>query len=334
MSLTFRISEAQILCIYCYDQNDSISDNVNNLLLNGGFENYNCAVINNLYFCPNSSLYNCDITNWTCTGGGISTYAHNYTSSNSIIVEGTYAVYFGNSICNACSAIIDDTSCLSNILCTVPGVPLGYPQNSPSYGGTNGLSLQQTVNGLVPGETYVLEFWVGGEYNIAFPNRSLFAVDVGFGNTFLRCSPTAPVTGIGTRYIIEFNATSTSQTIKFTNWGHSGNYCTELVIDDVRLYTLAQLSSSVPACIVGLNVMNENASATISPNPCTNKLSITVSSTEPLELFIYDITSRKLLQKQFTSSTTLYIEQLAKGIYIYEVRDKNGAIRNGKVMKE
>ncbi|MEO5674781.1 MAG: T9SS type A sorting domain-containing protein, partial [Chitinophagales bacterium] len=52
----------------------------------------------------------------------------------------------------------------------------------------------------------------------------------------------------GTTYIIEFNAISASHTIKFTNWGHICFNCSELVLDNVRLYTLTDLSSSVPSC--------------------------------------------------------------------------------------
>ncbi|MEO8088108.1 MAG: hypothetical protein ABI763_14895, partial [Bacteroidota bacterium] len=58
-------SRAQIICIFCYNQNDSISANVTNLLLNGGFEN-GCG--NFGYFCPNANNYSCNISNWTCSG--------------------------------------------------------------------------------------------------------------------------------------------------------------------------------------------------------------------------------------------------------------------------
>ena len=59
--------------------------------------------------------------------------------------------------------------------------------------------------------------------------RGLFAVDLGFGNTFLRCKPTNPGY-VGTRYVIVFNATSTSHPVSFTSWGHMCGICTELMI--------------------------------------------------------------------------------------------------------
>ena len=107
-------ANAQILCIHCYDQNDSISHGVNNLVLNGGFENTTCT---DSSFCPNSNLYNCSISNWICTGGGSQTYANiidSFPGSISNVVEGTKAVYFGNWVVKACSTTYPDTSCLNN----------------------------------------------------------------------------------------------------------------------------------------------------------------------------------------------------------------------------
>jgi len=53
---------------------------------------------------------------------------------------------------------------------------------------------------------------------------------------------------VGTRFIIEFRATAASHTVKFTNWGHICSYCSELVLDDVRLYPVGELAASVPPC--------------------------------------------------------------------------------------
>ena len=48
----------------------------------------------------------------------------------------------------------------------------------------------------------------------------------------------------------------------------------------------------------------------------------------------HDIASRKLLQQKFTNAVSLNTEQLAKGVYLYEVRNKNGVIKKGKVVKD
>jgi hypothetical protein len=283
--------------------------------------------------------YACGFPGWLGSGGGDYTYACAIDSFWSALPEGSKGAYFGNNECRVCSNSLGDTSCIVNTSCTVTGIPSGYPESDVTYyGGTNGVSLQQTVHGLIVGNTYVLEFWAGGEYHFIgianFPDPGIFAVDVGFGDTLFRNKSTPPSTGIGTRYIIEFIADSTSQTIKFTNWGHTCQTCTELIIDDVRLYTLAELSPAVPSCNTGLSDASTLQSGIIiSPNPFTNELNIKSDCNELSEITLYDIASRKLLQQKFINSVSLNTEQLAKGLYIYEVRSQNGMTKTGKVLK-
>jgi hypothetical protein len=325
---------AQIICIYCYEQNDSISDFVTNLVQNGGFED----TIGNTSgsFCPNSSNYTLDFAYWTCTGGGSSTYAHSCNNGYSWIPQGALAAYLGNYFCRACSPAANDTTCLNSTQCAVTGVPSGYPENpDTAYGGTTGLSLEQTVSGLIPGATYVLEFWAGGEYWGGYGYEGLFAVDVGFGNTFLRNNPTLPFGGIGTRFLIEFNATWASHTIKFTNWGHICSTCTELILDDVRLYPVNQLPKSIPSCSVGTNGGWDSFNITdIYPNPLTHELNIKTNNIEICEVVLCDITSRTIARKKFASTLSLNMEELADGIYFYEVRNKDGVLKKGKIVKE
>jgi hypothetical protein len=269
-------SNAQVVCIMCFDQNDSISTGVNNLILNGGFENHNCpastGVIGSLTsFCPNSTGYACDIVDWTCTGGGTSTYSciYDVNINKSMIEEGLSSVYMGNFYCNACSSNPSDTSCLvTNSDCTVSGPPVGYPFNpDPTFGGATGVSIEQTVNGLTPLTTYILEFWAGGEQGMTSPG--LFGLNVGFGDTLLRTRDTPPG-GTGIRYLVEFRATSTSHTIRFTNWGHICTNCTELVLDDVRLYTLAELNPAIPPCAGSTPVALFTGPHHICPGTCTD----------------------------------------------------------------
>lgn len=72
----------------------------------------------------------------------------------------------------------------------------------------------------------------------------------------------------------------------------------------------------------------------INPNPFTDKLNFSTNENNQMELIIYDIASRKIVQQKFTNSVTLNTEQLAKGIYVYEVRDRNGLCKKGKVVKD
>lgn len=329
-------SSAQVLCIKCYDQNDSISANVNNLIVNGGFENTTCAFNSNYNtFCPNSSAYNCNISNWICTGGGSNTYACFYDSTFWYVQSGTHSVYFGNNFCLACSQTADDTSCIFQEACHLTGIPDGYPISAAGYGGLTGVSLEQTVLGLVPGNIYVLEFWAGGEsFFGSFPQDGLFALNVGFGNNFLSCKSTPAYTGIGRRYIVQFMATSTVQTIKFTNWGHLCTTCTELVLDDVRLYTLAELSPLVESCGVGISQPGDQAGATLFPNPFTDDLTLRLEDNELTEFNLYDLASRTLFRQNFSRSLQVNTQSFPKGIYFYELKNENGLLRKGKIVKD
>ena len=327
-------SNGQVLCVQSFQQNDSVYAGTTNLIVNGGFENTTCGLDSRVHsFCPNSNYYNCDIVDWTCTGGGIYTYAY-FWDTLYYVDKGIRSAYFGNGFCNVCSAIAQDTACFTYSGCTVSGMLSGYPYNPDTIGtgGATGISLLQTVTGLIPTHNYVLEFWAGGEDDNLFTKDGLFGVDVGFGYTFLREKTTEAITGIGTRFLIQFKATASSHTIKFTNWGHMayGSGCTELVIDDVRLYALP---TSVIPCTIGINELNENL-ITIFPNPITSELNINTGNNQSSEIILYDLSSRKLLQQTFANSTTLNTEQLAKGMYLYTVRNSNGIIKNGKVIKE
>ena len=98
-----------------------------------------------------------------------------------------------------------------------------------------------------------------------------------------------------------------------------------LYIDDVSL---------TPCIANGISNTNSKPVITVYPNPITNQLTVNTGTYEPYEIILYDLTSRKLIQQTFTNTTTLNTEQLAHGMYLYEVRNKNGVIKNRKVIKE
>jgi hypothetical protein len=111
------------------------------------------------------------------------------------------------------------------------------------------------------------------------------------------------------------------------NSNPAGNsLATYIFIDDVSL-TLIPCSS--------VDISNYNNSPTIKtfPNPATSQLTVSNDDKEPSELIIYDMLSRKLIEQTFTGSVILNIEGLEKGMYIYEVRGKQGSVK-GKVVKE
>ena len=110
------------------------------------------------------------------------------------------------------------------------------------------------------------------------------------------------------------------------------NTCSELILDDVRLYTPQYLPTNLSICEVVINGIKENE-INVYPNPITEKLTINTNIYELTEVILYDLSSRKLLEQTFTKTTTIDTEQLPNGMYLYEVRKKNGIIKNGKVIK-
>jgi hypothetical protein len=69
------------------------------------------------------------------------------------------------------------------------------------------------------------------------------------------------------------------------------------------------------------------------PNPFNSALTFQINSYENFEIVIYDIMSKMIIQQQFTEAITLKTDQLSTGMYLYEVRDKNGIVKNGKIIK-
>jgi hypothetical protein len=71
----------------------------------------------------------------------------------------------------------------------------------------------------------------------------------------------------------------------------------------------------------------------IYPNPFLNQLTIGISGNEHTTIILYDAFSRQILQKSFTASTTIDTEQLADGIYFYQLRNEQNITARGKVIK-
>lgn len=97
------------------------------------------------------------------------------------------------------------------------------------------------------------------------------------------------------------------------NYIEYNNYCS-----NTGIQTVSQMKNSI----------------NIFPNPVFEQLNISSNSNELFELSLCDITARKLISKSFVNSISINTEHLAKGIYLYEVRNKNGVIKKGKVVKD
>ncbi|MEO8150207.1 MAG: T9SS type A sorting domain-containing protein [Bacteroidia bacterium] len=102
----------------------------------------------------------------------------------------------------------------------------------------------------------------------------------------------------------------------------------------INITKLPETLTITDLCLNLSIVENTSETYNLFPNPFNDELNLTIQKNEPSEIILYDITSRTLLQQTFTTSTTLSTSQLAKGIYIYEVRNNSGVIKKGKVVKD
>jgi|SRR5688572_16880957 len=85
--------------------------------------------------------------------------------------------------------------------------------------------------------------------------------------------------------------------------------------------------------VTHVNEIQNKSSVTVFPNPFSNELNFTTGNYEHSEIILCDIASRRILHQIFTNSISLNTEQLARGLYLYEVRDKNGLCTKGKIVK-
>jgi len=72
----------------------------------------------------------------------------------------------------------------------------------------------------------------------------------------------------------------------------------------------------------------------IFPNPFTAELNFRTSGNEPLEIILYDVASKKVVQQVFTAAVSINTANLSGGTYFYEVRNRIGTVAKGKVVKQ
>ena len=77
-----------------------------------------------------------------------------------------------------------------------------------------------------------------------------------------------------------------------------------------------------------------NLSPNAYPNPFSNQLIFKSSDQEPVRVVLCDVQGKQILQHTFTGSTTINTEQFADGIYFYELRNANGTLKIGKLVKQ
>jgi hypothetical protein len=87
-------------------------------------------------------------------------------------------------------------------------------------------------------------------------------------------------------------------------------------------------------CVSAVDELTAEDNLSVFPNPATTLLTITTTSTQSSLIILFDICLRQIMEEKFNGSATLNIENLAKGVYLYEVKDEKEVVKRGKVVKE
>ncbi len=232
-----------------------------NLITNGSFEADGGVAPNLAYWATGTSLTPpMSLTAWTASGQ-VASYAYwgsdgfGGIKSSAPFPHGTNGLYFGAGIMQLVAPWPVEAN---NGLVTFTSTPAILPKFTDGP-----VILQQTVNGLNPSTTYVLDFWTSGE-NVGQPGLPVdgfFGLDITGEPTLYFAAPSgnfAPV-GPSQRYQVYFTPTSTSVTFKWSNWGHyfdqNGFLSDELVLDDVILNALTNSSSGLDCnCFTNLTL--------------------------------------------------------------------------------
>ena len=125
----------------------------------------------------------------------------------------------------------------------------------------------------------------------------------------------------GLNWIIEYTDTLPLGSISFPKPGNIG-------------YAMGMNGRILKYSPLSVQALNSTSTLNVFPNPVAHQLNLVYSSSDECHFTLYDIFSRKVLQQEFTNSISLNTEQLGKGIYIYELRNKKEIIKKGKVVKQ
>ena len=85
---------------------------------------------------------------------------------------------------------------------------------------------------------------------------------------------------------------------------------------------------------VGIDENANNILVNTFPNPFENYINFTVHNNLTTHLVVFDCYSKQIFNKYFTKSTKLNTEFLVNGVYIYNLSNINGQIKNGKIVKQ
>ena len=292
--------------------NDTLVGNrPTNLFLNGSFEADGGVAANLSYWATGTTLSpTMSLSGWIGSGQ-VASYAYwgsdglGGIKSSATFPHGTNGLYFGGGIMASVSPLPTEAN---NGLVTFTSTPVITPKPTDAP-----VTLQQTVSGLNPSATYLLDFWTSGEL-VGQPSMAVdgfFALDITGESRLYFAAPSGngPI-GTSQRYQVYFKPTASTVTFTWINWGHyssPGGLSDELVLDDVILNQLSNTVAAIdcncltnvtvtcPGFVPDLCVMAANCFGTnVLPGSCTQNFPPgmqLVAGTYPLTLQVMDLQS-------------------------------------------
>lgn len=265
-------------------------------------------------------------------------------------------------------------SCATNPFSDVPKNWPGYefPRSGEAYAGiiVTNHAPHPTVNSnyreylqtpltdtLVGGINYFIKFFVsaGDSMNYISNNIGVYFSKVAIQDTCANCPlpyiPQFENTSIlnsrsgwsvvlgtytamgGEKYILIGNYKDSIASVEtYTGWftTNSSKNLAYYYVDDVCI------STDTSSCYtsVGIHQIKQNADVSLFPNPFFNQLTLSLADNEQTTVLLYNFLGQQVLQQTFTNSATINTEQLADGIYFYELRNDKGLVTKGKVIRQ
>lgn len=292
-----------------------------NLIQNGDFENKTNCPVNNPDF---------PLVGWSSPTRGTPDYFHICGSIPTGVPSNYIGYEFANSDSAYCGLVIKNT-------------------------GTNTVDWREYIQTslttpLIPKLKYELTMHVSlGEMSKFGSDAigALFSTTPIFRNDQYRFAQTPQVLNQSSNFItnkngwtlisLSFVADSAYQFITIGNFFVDTNTAVVSVVGghQNRSYFYIDDVSLTVSTSTGLNDQNISESIDLYPNPFNNTLQITGNFQETIEVTLYDIYSRKVLQSNFGSALkSINTSHLVKGTYYYTIRNQKGGLKSGILVRQ
>ncbi|MES2620127.1 MAG: T9SS type A sorting domain-containing protein [Bacteroidota bacterium] len=231
-----------------------------------------------------------------------------------------------------CNSVLDST-------CGSGNVWVGLYQDAAPGGGQWCMRLTDAGGNWVSGihTTFIGQFWGVCETKVWFRSNAYGA----HGQAILYFKKGDFYTGMGGGSALGANPLNWTQ-FTFTDTIHS--------LSDTIIIKLSgiQSSPSLPGYIAYADLpefrmieswtdikdTKRNNEVSSFPNPVSTQFTLSLADNEQTTISLYNFLGQQVLQQTVTNSTTINTEQLADGIYLYELRDNKGTIKTGKIVKQ